>query len=87
MLLAYIIKEGITEGYMLCVTCGKMDKDLNSYEGIVINSLFEPLSDSNRLYNSRESYMTESIIRVNKPAEEKKPRRISIKELYACMSV
>ena len=66
---------------------GEMEKNLNSYEGIVVNSLFEPLTDSNKLYNSRENYTTESIVRVKKPAEEKKPKRISVKELYACMSV
>lgn len=65
-----------------------MDK-INTYEGIVVNSLFPfPNSSEELKFFTLEDICSFRSAKVNqKPVEEKKPKRISTKELYDCLKV
>lgn len=61
----------------------------NTYEGIVVNSLFpSPNSSETLRFFTLEDICSFRSAKVNQQTvEEKKPKRISTKELYDCLKV
>lgn len=61
--------------------CGKMNRKIDSYEGIVVNSLID---------NSTNECRYQDIFNIGTckvPVEERKVESLSIKELYEHMNV
>lgn len=64
-----------------------MKKNTESYEGVVINSLFESLEGYYDNFSCQDVFSVKSVKARRVPAEERRLSSISTKELYECMSV